>query len=96
MRADLARAAEVKRLINGLARRWGRLDVLVNCAANFDRTPFERLSERDWDHAIDTNLKGPFLCALYASRLMRRQGGGKIINFADWAAIRPYPHYMPY
>lgn len=94
--ADLARAVDVKKLMDRLARRWGRLDVLVNCAANFGRTPFATLSEREWDHAFDVNLKGPFLCALYASRLMRQHGGGKIINFADWAGVRPYRDYLPY
>ena len=96
LQADLSRSRDVKRLIDRVAKRFGRLDVLVNSAANFDRTPFERLTEREWDHAIDANLKGPFLCALYASRLMRRQGGGKIINFADWAGVRPYRDYLPY
>lgn len=96
VRADLSRAAEVRRLIDRVARRFGRLDVLINSAATFTRTPFAALSEREWDHALDTNLKGPFLCALYASRLMRRHGGGKIINFADWAGVRPYRDYLPY
>ena len=96
VRADLSRAAEARRLIDRVARRFGRLDVLINSAANFTRTPFAALSERDWDHALDANLKGPFLCALYASRLMRRHGGGKIINFADWAGLRPYRDYLPY
>lgn len=96
LRADLTKAADVKRLIDTIGRRFGRLDVLVNSAANFDRVPFNTLSERDWDHALDANLKGPFLCSLYASRLMRRHGGGKIINFADWAGVRPYRDYLPY
>ena len=94
MRADLAKSADVQRLMSRIRRRFGRLDVLVNSAANFDRTPFTTLTERDWDHALDTNLKGPFLCALYGSRLMRR--GGKIINIADWSGVRPYRDYLPY
>ena len=94
LRADLAKSADVQRLMARIRRRFGRLDVLVNSAANFDRTPFTTLTERDWDHALDTNLKGPFLCALYGSRLMRR--GGKIINIADWAGVRPYRDYLPY
>ncbi|MBI3320700.1 MAG: SDR family oxidoreductase [Candidatus Omnitrophica bacterium] len=96
VQADISRAAAVKRLMDRIRRRFGRLDVLINSAANFVRTPFETLSERDWDHALDTNLKGSFLCALYASRLMQRHGGGKIINIADWAGIRPYRDYLPY
>jgi NAD(P)-dependent dehydrogenase (short-subunit alcohol dehydrogenase family) len=56
----------------------------------------DRLSERAWEQTLDTNLKGPFLCSLYGSQLMRRHGGGKIINIADWAGVRPYRHYLPY
>ncbi len=96
VRADVSNAADIQRLMDRIQRRFGRLDVLVNSAANFERTPFATLSERAWDHALNTNLKGPFLCALYASRLMRRHGGGKIINLADWAGVRPYRDYLPY
>lgn len=96
VQADLSRSSDVQRLMRRIQKRWGALDVLVNSAANFERTPFHTLSERDWDAALDTNLKGPFLCALYASRLMRRRGGGKIINLADWAGVRPYRDYLPY
>ena len=95
VKANLSRAAEVQELIGRVKRYFGRLDVLINSAANFDRTPFETLAEPDWNRALDTNLKGPFLCALYASRLMRSRGG-KIINFADWAGVRPYRDYLPY
>ena len=94
--ADLSSAPDTKRLIDRIGRRLGRLDVLVNSAASFDRTPFDQLTERQWDAALDANLKGPFLCSLHASRLMRRPGGGKIINIADWAGVRPYRHYLPY
>lgn len=94
LRADLAEEQDVRRAFEHIRRRFGRLDVLMNSAAVFDRTPFARLTARDWDKALDANLKGPFLCALYASRLMRR--GGKIINVADWAGVRPYRDYLPY
>ncbi len=95
VRADLARAAEVRRLIRRVGVHFGRLDALINSAANFDRVSFDELSEQHWDRTLDANLKGPFLCALYASRLLRKHGG-KIINFADWAGVRPYRHYLPY
>ncbi|PIQ83833.1 MAG: hypothetical protein COV75_05420 [Candidatus Omnitrophica bacterium CG11_big_fil_rev_8_21_14_0_20_63_9] len=95
-RADLASAADANRLIRQVHRRFGRLDVLVNSAARFTRTPFTQLTERDWDQELDANLKGPFLCALSAGRLMQRQRRGKIINIADWAGVRPYRDYLPY
>ncbi len=93
VRADLSRAADVRALMDRIRRRYDRLDVLINSAANFERSPFRRLTERHWDAALDTNLKGSFLCALYGSRLMRR---GKMLNIADWAGVRPYRGYLPY
>ena len=94
-RLDVANAREVQRVFAQIARKIGRLDILVNNAAVFQRTPFARLTERDWDLHLDTNLKGAFLCALPASRLMQARGG-KIINIADWAGERPYRDYLPY
>lgn len=96
IRADVSRSADVKRLIAQTVRHLGGLDVLVNNAAVFFKTPWQTLTERDWDCTLDANLKGPFLCALAAGRLMQRRGGGKIINIADWAGIRPYNDYLPY
>ncbi len=99
--ADLSKNADVKKLMDSVWKEFGRLDVLVNSAANFFEAPYERLTERDWDLAMDTNAKGPFLCSWHASHLMRRNRGGKtssgkIINFADWAGIKPYKNYLPY
>ena len=96
IRADVARAADVKRLVAHTIKRLGGLHVLVNNAAVFFKTPWARVSERDWDRTMDTNLKGPFLCSLEAGRWMQRHGGGKIINIADWAGLRPYSEYLPY
>ena len=96
LRADLSRAAEAQQLMERIRRRFGRLDVLVNSASIFERTPVATPTERAWHRTLDTNLTGPFLCALYASRLMQRHGGGKIINLADWAGVRPYRDYLPY
>ena len=96
VRAELSNASDVKRMIERIARTFGRLDILVNSASAFARTPFAKLTERDWNQMLDTNLKGPFLCALSASHLMRRHGGGKIINLADWAGVKPYRDYLPY
>lgn len=96
IRADISRRADVAAMFRKIRQRFGRLDVLINSASNFERAPLATLSERDWDHAMETNLKGPFLCALFASRMMRRRRAGKIINIADWAGVRPYRDYLPY
>jgi len=95
--ADLgASADEAGRLVAEVDRRWGRLDVLVNSAAIFPRTPFDAVDEPTWDRTIAINLKGPFFTAWHAAGLIRRSGGGSIVNMADWAGLRPYKNYLPY
>ncbi len=96
IRADVSNDADVRRLIQRIQRRYRRLDVLVNNAAIFERTPFSALTLPQWNRHLAANLTGPFLCALHAGRLMQRRGEGKIINIADWAGERPYRNYLPY
>ncbi|HOR28096.1 MAG TPA: SDR family oxidoreductase [Candidatus Sumerlaeota bacterium] len=96
VQADLRSVAAIRHCIDRIEHHFGRLDVLINNASNFERVEFDRITEEDWDLSLDTNLKGPFFCAREAARLLRRDGGGKIINLADWSALRPYRHYAPY
>ena len=96
LKADLQKASSIHALFKEIRRSFKRLDILVNNAAVFFKTPFRRLTEEDWDNTLDANLKGPFLCALEAGKIMVRQGGGKIVNIADWCGIKPYQDYLPY
>lgn len=96
VQGDLAKVEDVRRCVGEIEAGFGRLDVLVNSASNFIRVPLEEITEEVWDASLDVNLKGPAFCALEAARLMRKGGGGKIINFADWAGFRPYRNYLPY
>lgn len=96
VQADLTQVEQIKRLVGEIERGLGRLDALVNSAANFIRVPLGEINERIYDLSLDTNLKGPTFCALEAAKLIRASGGGKIVNFADWAGFRPYKNYLPY
>ena len=80
---------DIRDLVDGIDDRWGRLDVLVNSAAIFPRTPWAEIDEATWDRTLDVNLKAPFFTAWHAAPLMQRNGGGKIINIADWAGLGP-------
>ncbi|MBM3860253.1 MAG: SDR family oxidoreductase [Verrucomicrobia bacterium] len=93
VRADQSKAREVRDAVQKAAKAFGGIDVLVNCAAVYQKTPWTTVTEQDWDFHLNANLKGPFLFAREVSRHMRR---GKIVNFADWAVWRPYRHYVPY
>lgn len=96
MQADLDELRQVKQLIDEVRARWGQLDVLVNSAAIFPRTPWDEIDETAWDQTLRTNLKAPFFTAWHAASLMRENGDGKIIFIADWAGFRPYRNYLPY
>jgi NAD(P)-dependent dehydrogenase (short-subunit alcohol dehydrogenase family) len=97
VRANQANSRQVRAAVTKAVKHFGMIHVLVNSAAVYEKTPFGKLTERDWDFHIDANLKGPFLFALEVGRHMQqRKVAGKIVNFADWAAFRPYRHYLPY
>ncbi len=96
VKGDLSKINDIRIIMAQIEDAFRRLDVLVNSASNFIRVPLADITEQIWDESIDVNLKGPTFCALEAAKLMRRGGGGKIINFADWAGFRPYRHYLPY
>ena len=76
------------------ARALGGLDVLVNSAAVFARTPFGRTTRVEWDSILALNLRAPFFCAQAAARVMRP--GGHIVNIADVAVMRTWTGYIPY
>ena len=94
--ADLASAASISAMFDEIRRLFGRLDILVNSAAVFRRTPVATLTEDDFDFHMSTNLKGPYLCSLEAARMMREAGGGCIVNITDVAAERPFASHVPY
>ncbi len=96
IQADLDELRHVEQLIESVRERWGRLDVLVNSAAIFPRTPWDEIDETVWEQTLRTNLKAPFFTAWHGASLMRENGGGKIIFIADWAGFRPYKNYLPY
>ena len=93
--ADLSRLEEIKKLFDQASARFGRLDVLVNSAANFVRSEFLTTSEPKWSESLDTNLKAPFFCSQAAAPLLK-QGRGVIINFADIGAFLAWPGYIPH
>jgi NAD(P)-dependent dehydrogenase (short-subunit alcohol dehydrogenase family) len=97
--ADLADAAQCRRLVDDAAGRLGRLDVLLNMASVYRAVPIEKIDHALWDAVIDVDLRASFLCAQAAIPHMRRAGGGRIVNFTDWIAASGRPRYrefLPY
>lgn len=91
--ADVGRSADCQALVDEVVARLGRIDVLVNMASIYAAKDFAETTEQDWQRNIDINLRSVFLCAQSAAPHMRRQGGGRIVNFADWLARSGRPAY---
>jgi pteridine reductase len=95
--ADLAEESAVRELVRGTHDHFGRLDVLVNCAAIYRTKRLEEVTAADMRRNFEANLLGTFLCAQQAGLAMVRQPeGGCIVNIGDWAVARPYLNYAPY
>jgi len=92
--ADVSVPAECARVVNATAETFGRLDVLVNMASVYRARPFEDQTAADWDRQLNVDLRAGYLCAHAATPHMRRQSGGRIINFADWIAASGRPRYL--
>jgi NAD(P)-dependent dehydrogenase (short-subunit alcohol dehydrogenase family) len=94
--ADVTRAGDVERLVETVERDFGRIDILVNNAGTNIRGPVEQLTEADWDTVIDTNLKGPFLCARAVGPRMVARGWGRVINLGSVLGVIALPGRAPY
>lgn len=81
-------------LVDAVADRFGRLDVLVNSAAVMRRTPIGEVTPAAWDAMMALNLRAPFFAAQAAARRMTT--GGCIVNIADLAAFETWPAYVPH
>lgn len=86
VKVDVACRAGVDSVIEGLRRRWGRLDILVNNAAIAAGISFMDLTQADWERVLRVNLIGMFHCAQAAVPLMAESGGGSIINLSSITA----------
>lgn len=82
---DVSKKSEVESVVTETVKQFGKLDILINNAGIAQFKPFLELTEEDWDKTIDINLKGEFLCAQAAARIMKEQGGGVIINIGSVA-----------
>jgi NAD(P)-dependent dehydrogenase (short-subunit alcohol dehydrogenase family) len=82
---DEEAASHARRLVEEAVDRSGRLDVLVPSAGAFHATPFERITPDDWDGIQQVNLRGVFLVAQAALRVMIPQRWGRIVTIASLA-----------
>ncbi len=96
IQGDVSVKTDVERISAEARNRFGSVDVLVNNASIYPRTPLTSVTEADWDESIAVNLKGPYLCSMEFGQRMAANEGGVIVNITDWAVYRPYKDYLPY
>ena len=86
--ADISKEAEVKKAMDEIYKKYGKITILVNNAGiPGGRAPAFDLPTEEWERVINTNLKGTFLCTKYASAYMVKSGGGSIVNVASCYGI---------
>ena len=97
VQADLTDEKAVYAMMQAILAKFGRLDVLVNCAADWKNKKLEDVTAADVRHFFEVNTLGTFLCTQQAGLAMAKQPeGGCIITLGDWAIERPYLDYAAY
>jgi NAD(P)-dependent dehydrogenase (short-subunit alcohol dehydrogenase family) len=98
MKTDVAKAADVERLVKTAADKFGRIDIAFNNAGiEGNWKPITDLSEHEWDDVIDVNLKGVFLCLKYEiQQMLKQSSGGAIVNMSSVAGLMGTPAAAPY
>ncbi|MDH4063069.1 MAG: SDR family oxidoreductase [Acidobacteriota bacterium] len=96
LQADVSDPDACGRVVDAAAAALGRLDILVNMASVYEAQAFDEATVADWELQLAVDLRATFLCAKAAVPHMREQGGGRIVNFADWVAASGRPRYPGY
>src|SRR5262245_23895995 len=95
-RADVTEERDIVSVMAEAEAALGRLDVLVNLASTYVRTPIEASTARTFSEAMDANARSAWLCAIHAAPAMRRAGGGRVVNVSDWLPVSGRPRYRDY
>jgi len=91
--AELRQVEEIRQLLLQVGNELGRLDLLVNSAANFLPGSVISTTEDIWDASLETNMKAPFFVAQAAAPMLRRSKGA-IVNFADTGGLLGWPGFI--
>lgn len=92
--ADAGKVVDCRRLVAETIDAFGRLDILVNSASLFKRTPFANLTEEDWDAVTNVLLKGAAFTSHAAAPHLAAHGEGAIINIVDFSAFVPFSNFI--
>ena len=90
VRTDVTDEKSVGQMVQQARETFGRIDVLLNCAGGSLREdrPVTEVDASVWDHTINLDMKGPFLCCRHVIPVMVEQGKGSVVNFSSVVALR--------
>jgi NAD(P)-dependent dehydrogenase (short-subunit alcohol dehydrogenase family) len=94
LRADATNETEIITAVNETVKSLGRLDILINMAAVYQKTP--NPDGVHWSAIQDANAKSAFLYSIHSAPFMKQSGTGRIVNFSDWLPVTGRPHYKDY
>jgi short-subunit dehydrogenase len=94
--ADMSKIDDVKSMISKVVRHFGRIDILVNNAGQGYDTPVEKTDTKVFQHIFDLDVVGPLAAMKEAIPIMRKQGGGAIINVSSGTALMILANNGPY
>ncbi len=83
LECDVTRSRDAERVVRDTAKKFGKLNVLVNNAGTLSVSTVDSISEEDWDRVMTVNVKGPFLMSRAALKEFRKAGGGAIVNIGS-------------
>jgi NAD(P)-dependent dehydrogenase (short-subunit alcohol dehydrogenase family) len=95
VQADVGTQEGVTAIFTAVREHFGRLNILVNSASNFQKRQILDVTLEDWQITMNTNLTGPFLCTQAAAAMMRENdpSGGVVVNICDKGSLDPWPEY---
>ena len=94
LRADATDETEIVAAVRETVKSLGRLDILINMAAVYQKTP--NPDGARWSAIQDANAKSAFMYSIHSAPFMRQSGAGQIVNFSDWLPVTGRPHYKDY
>jgi NAD(P)-dependent dehydrogenase (short-subunit alcohol dehydrogenase family) len=94
LRADATNENEIIAAVNETVKSLGCLDILINMAAVYQKTPNPDAAH--WSAIQDANAKSAFLYSIHSAPFMKKSGAGRIVNFSDWLPVTGRPHYKDY
>jgi NAD(P)-dependent dehydrogenase (short-subunit alcohol dehydrogenase family) len=94
LRADATDETEIAAAVSETVKSLGSLDILINMAAVYQRTP--NPDGAHWSAIQDANAKSAFMYSTHSAPFMKQSGAGRIVNFSDWLPVTGRPHYKDY